>query len=81
MKGTFCISIDTELLWGRKDLNYKHFIPKIKKERKIIKRLLALLNKYQIPATWAIVGRLSEKGNYLWHAPDVIREIKKYKNL
>lgn len=78
--GTFCISIDHELLWGRKDLNYKPFIPKIKKERAIIKRLLKLFDKYQIPATWAIVGKVSEKGNSLWSGPDTILEIRKYKD-
>lgn len=80
IKGTFCMSIDFELLWGRKDLNYKTFIARVKKERKIIKRLLMLFTKYDVPTTWAIVGKLFEEGNALWHAPDVVEKIKKLKN-
>lgn len=79
-RGIFCISIDHELLWGRKNIDFTPFIPGVKKERKIIKRLLNLFRRYDIPATWAIVGKLFEKGNFLWHAPDTIIEIKKLKN-
>lgn len=75
-KGIFCISIDTELLWGRKDLDYSKFIEKTKKERLIIKKLLTLFKKYGIPATWAIVGRLYEKGDELWSGIDIISWIK-----
>ncbi len=78
-KGTFCISIDLELLWGRKDLNYTKFIPKIKKERKIIKKLLELFTKYEIPVTWAVVGKLYENGDELWSGKDIINSIKKEK--
>ena len=76
-KGIFCISIDYELLWGRKDLDTKPFIPLVSKERKIIGKILELLRKYNIPATWAVVGRISEKGNSLWHGSDTIDKIKK----
>jgi peptidoglycan/xylan/chitin deacetylase (PgdA/CDA1 family) len=57
-KGVFCISIDTELLWGRHDLHYQPFIQRSSKERQIISSLLSLFKKYSIPATWAIVGHL-----------------------
>ncbi len=76
MKGTFCISIDTELLWGRKDLDYSKFIEKTKKERIIIKKLLALFKKYNIPVTWAIVGKLYESNDSLWGGVDIIKWIK-----
>ncbi len=76
-KGVFCISIDTELLWGRKDLDYSSFIEKTKKERKIIKEILTLFSKYKIPATWAIVGKLYENGDKLWSGKDIISLIKK----
>lgn len=79
-KGIFCISIDHELLWGRKDLNYEWFIPKVKKEREIITKLLKLFKKYRIPATWAIVGKVFEKGDQLWYGADTIKEIKKQKD-
>lgn len=78
-KSIFCISIDTELLWGRKDLDYSKFIEKTKKERKIIKKLLLLFQKYEIPVTWAIVGKLYEKGDKLWSGQDIINWIKKEK--
>ncbi len=79
-KGIFCISIDTELLWGRKDLNYSSFIEKTKKEREIIKKLLKLFKKYNIPTTWAIVGKLNEGKDPLWSGKDIIKLIKSYKN-
>lgn len=79
-KGIFCISIDTELLWGRKDINYTKFIKKTKKEREIIKKILELFKKYNIPATWAIVGKLKEKGDPMWSGIDIIKDIEKVKN-
>lgn len=79
-KGIFCISIDHEFLWGRKDLNYNAFVPKVKSERKIIAKILKLFKKYDIPATWAVVGKILEKGDSLWHGPNSVREIKKDKN-
>lgn len=78
MKGIFCISIDTELLWGRKDLDYSPFIERTKNERKIIRDLLKLFKKYNISATWAIVGKLKEGNDPLWSGKDIINEIKRY---
>ncbi|QQG47060.1 MAG: polysaccharide deacetylase family protein [Candidatus Woesebacteria bacterium] len=77
MNGTFCISIDTELLWGRKDLDYSKFIERTKKERDIIKKLLSLFSKYNINTTWAIVGKLYEKGDEFWCGKDIVEMIKK----
>ncbi len=83
-KGTFCLSFDFELLWGRKDLDYSSFVPRARKTRKVIPRILALLKKYDVPATWATVGELfnkptKEKDSDLWHAPDLINKIKRVK--
>ncbi|HWA52017.1 MAG TPA: polysaccharide deacetylase family protein [Patescibacteria group bacterium] len=78
-KGTFCISIDTELLWGRKDLDIQKFTKKVKKEREVIKKLLKLFNKYNISVTWAIVGKLYEGNDPLWSGKDIISWIKKEK--
>lgn len=81
-KGIFCISLDTEFLWGRHDKNWEEFVWRAKKTRKIIKKLLELFKKYDIPVTWAIVGKLYEKPKKnqkygkLWHASDVIQLIK-----
>lgn len=86
IKAAFCISIDTELLWGRKDLNYSSFIPKVRQERIIIKKLLSIFKKYEIHATWAIVGKLftTSKNNKpnknLWYAPDVVEMVSNTKN-
>ncbi|MDO8638533.1 MAG: polysaccharide deacetylase family protein [Candidatus Daviesbacteria bacterium] len=58
-RGIFCISLDMEMMWGRHDLpNYREFIKRADKERVVIKKLLNLFDKYQIPATWAVVGHL-----------------------
>src|SRR6266478_1850693 len=78
-KGIFCISIDLELLWGRKDLDYSKFINKTKKERNIIKKLLALFKKYNIPTTWATVGKLYTGKNPLWSGKDIVKLIKNQK--
>lgn len=82
-KGTFCISIDTELLWGRRNLDINAFVGYAKKVRTIVKKLLALFDKYEIPATWAIVGKLflpPKAENDLWHGKDIVDEIAKHKN-
>lgn len=78
-RGIFCISIDHELLWGRKNLDTKPFIPLIYKEREIINKILGLFKKYRIPATWAVVGKIFEKGDSLWHGEDTIKKIEKNK--
>lgn len=47
------------MVWGRHDRPYyKKFLWRARSEREIIKRLLSLLEKYSIPATWAVVGHL-----------------------
>jgi peptidoglycan/xylan/chitin deacetylase (PgdA/CDA1 family) len=61
-KGIFTISIDYEFAWGYADHHLRHEDrTRILGEVKIVKRLLALFDKYDIPATWAIVGHLLEK--------------------
>lgn len=76
-KGIFTISIDVELAWGTFDhkghINYKDAYEKY---RFIITRLLELFEKYNISASWAIVGHLfldsCKKTNGCLHA-DIIR--------
>jgi peptidoglycan/xylan/chitin deacetylase (PgdA/CDA1 family) len=59
-KGIFVMSLDTELAWGTidKPKSYQKNLEYYKKTRKIIDKLLNLFEKYEISATWAIVGHL-----------------------
>ncbi len=76
-KGFFTISIDTELAWGTFDhgghIKYKEAY---KKYRAIVAKILELFKRYEIPATWAIVGHLfldsCKKENGKLH-PDIVR--------
>ena len=64
MKGTFVFSLDTEIAWGwigEKDS--EDFYPLFERTREAIFRLIELFEKYDIPVTWAIVGRLIENPN------------------
>ena len=57
--GVFLMSIDTELAWGGvHDGSFRQREYMFKETRKAIEGLLALLEKYQIQATWAVVGHL-----------------------
>lgn len=79
--GIFCISIDFELLWGRCDLpNLDYFEKRILNERKAIDKLLSLFRKYNIPVTWATVGKIYEKGNSNYSGLDIIKKIEKVKD-
>jgi peptidoglycan/xylan/chitin deacetylase (PgdA/CDA1 family) len=58
-RGVFTISIDTELAWGgfdRPDRAERWALEE--KTRAVIGQLLDLFTRYQISATWAIVGHL-----------------------
>lgn len=58
-RGTMVLSLDLELSWGRFDkLSTNVLDTESLEERKHIKRLLALFDRYEIPATWAMVGHL-----------------------
>lgn len=79
--GIFCISIDFELLWGRRDMpDLKYFEDRIFDERKAIDKLLKLFKKYRIPATWATVGKILESGNPNYSGVDIINKIKEVPN-
>lgn len=59
MPGIFILSLDTEIAWGTLD---KRGLIKHRRDfnnyRRNIDRLIELLEKYQIKATWAFVGHL-----------------------
>ncbi len=79
--GTFTISIDVELLFATTKYDQPiqpSYPPSIKPEREIVERILELFSKYDIPATWAIVGDLlsSEsdwKGEYAKNYDDPLK--------
>src|SRR5437879_11734751 len=62
-RGTMVLSLDLELCWGRFD---KFPIAVLEaesvQERTHIKQFVALLDRYEIPATWAMVGHLMLDG-------------------
>lgn len=60
-KGTFLFSLDTELAWGYFDLDDERqrlFSSDGSRERRSIRRLLALMDEFGIKSTWAVVGHM-----------------------
>jgi len=57
--GTFVLSLDTELIWGSFDHLADHRFERLYPDvRGTIQRILDILDRYEVPATWAIVGHL-----------------------
>ena len=57
--GNFTISLDFELYWGMRDVQtLESYQEHIRNVHLVIPKLLALFMKYEIHATWAIVGFL-----------------------
>ncbi len=68
----FIISLDTELLWGPNNSNIVEMLRNNQKAvRESVLKILTLLEKHNIPATWAVVGHLfrdsCSKENCLTH--------------
>lgn len=60
-KGSFVISIDFEYAIGYADVELSEGQKNlVRQEAKVSKQILGLFEKYDIPATWAIVGHLLE---------------------
>jgi hypothetical protein len=59
-KGVFVLSLDVELCWGIVDKpdRLKNTIKYYVQSRDCIEKILMLLEKYNISATWAVVGHL-----------------------
>lgn len=91
MRPTFILSLDKELVWGSRDhTSAKDFDRKYPDLRGVVRDLLAMLDEYDIPATWAVVGHLFsascvrdasgrahpeiERPHYLWHPDDWFRD-------
>jgi peptidoglycan/xylan/chitin deacetylase (PgdA/CDA1 family) len=80
-KGKLVISIDLELAWGVWDkLTAVQLAAAETEDRPICAALLALFERHQVPATWAMVGALldpasaEEKPGRIasWYAPDIV---------
>jgi hypothetical protein len=59
-RGVFTLSLDFELIWGRMDLfGPEAFREACERERSLVfDRLLALLDEFEVPATWCVLGHL-----------------------
>jgi peptidoglycan/xylan/chitin deacetylase (PgdA/CDA1 family) len=76
--GVFVLSLDVEIAWGTFDHGgLQRYAAHFNQERAIVKRLVELLNKYRISATWAFVGHLLLDHCYISSGgvahPDVLR--------
>ena len=80
-RGKLTISIDLELAWGVWDvLTADHLRLAETCERPICAALIELFDRYEVPATWAIVAALLDEASSLsrpgskkcWYAPDVL---------
>ena len=80
-KGKLTISIDLELAWGIGDvvtLEDQQIVET--DERPICAALIELFDRYEVPATWAVVAALLDKDSSkfrpgseaCWYAPDII---------
>jgi peptidoglycan/xylan/chitin deacetylase (PgdA/CDA1 family) len=87
-RGALTISIDLELAWGVWD----HLTPDDlhmaeTAERSICSALIELFDRYDVPATWAIVAALLDEKSAAshpgpvacWYAPDIIEELVRAK--
>lgn len=87
VSGALCVSIDLELAWGIWDRPDDAYFAKCAAlETEIVTALLGLFARHDVPATWAIVGRLLERddaaarrtrhGDKIWYAPHLIDAIR-----
>ena len=56
--GALVISLDFELHWGVRDRPLERYRPNLLGARQAVPRMLELFEKYEIAATWAVVGFL-----------------------
>lgn len=62
--GRFVLSFDTELCWGTFDsLGVSANVDAFANTRDVVADLCELLDRYEVPATWALVGHLLEDCN------------------
>ncbi len=89
MTGTFILSLDTEIAWGTDAVNLPQYAYCFDNYPTILRRLIDLLEQYDIPTTWAVVGQLmlpatdgrsdnKQPANW-YHAPYVLDWIRSSK--
>jgi hypothetical protein len=86
LRGCLCVSIDLELSWGlSEDATSRDHARCESHERAVCSAVLERLEKYGVPATWAIVGSLiDERRSFAgrvgpranWYAPDIVDRIR-----
>lgn len=83
-RGKLTISIDLEFAWGVWDYaTPEHLQMAEELERPIVATLIDLFDRYEIPATWAIVAALLDEASSrsrpgsktCWYAPDAIEQL------
>jgi peptidoglycan/xylan/chitin deacetylase (PgdA/CDA1 family) len=79
MTGTVVFSLDFELGWGHRDVRpeyVEHLREEADEEFTRIRELVDLFDEYEISATWAVVGKLTETGDDpLFHNPDLFEHL------
>jgi len=86
-RGALCISIDVELAWGIWDKPSPDYHARCAAhESEIIRGLVERFDRFEVSATWAIVGRLLERdpvaarstlhGERIWYAPTLIDVVR-----
>ena len=82
--GAVTISVDVELAWGNWDNITAAQLALVEEhERAIVARLIEILDRHQIPATFAIVAALLDRDSAAgrpgredsWYAPDIVEMI------
>jgi len=58
MAGLFILSLDTEIAWGTDAAHLPRYAACFEAFPDILRRLIALLDTYHVPATWAVVAHL-----------------------
>lgn len=86
MTATFILSLDTEIAWGTDAPDLPRFAACFDGYRPLVRRLLDLLDRCEVAATWAVVGHLflspgdprahPRAPAHWYHAPDVIDSIR-----
>ncbi len=86
MTGTFILSLDTEIAWGTDAVHLPRYAHCFDHYPAILRRLIDLLDQYDMPTTWAVVGQLmlpatdshaeNKQPTHWYHAPYVLDWIR-----